>query len=144
MSGPAFIVDERLASRVSTRRWSRNPNGYLATKVAGKTEYLHRFVWAAVNGVVPGELDHINGDKADNRLQNLRPATRRLQSTNKPASGFRRKRGRCYARIKRHGVQCSLGGFKTEAEATAAYSNAKEIIIEFEALLASDSTCSVS
>jgi len=138
MSGPSFLVDERLARHVATRTWSRNPNGYIATKIFGRTEYLHRFVWATVHGKVPKELDHINGDKADNRIANLRPATRQMQTTNKPARGFRGKRGRCYARIKRHGVQCSLGGFKTEAEATDAYRNAKEIILEFEALLAAE------
>lgn len=52
-------------------------NGYLrvCVSVAGQQAHAlaHRIVWCAANGAVPDgmQIDHINGDKTDNRLVNL-------------------------------------------------------------------------
>ncbi|MBE6249358.1 MAG: HNH endonuclease, partial [Prevotella sp.] len=37
-----------------------------------KDVYLHRLVWALVYGRFPKQIDHLNGIKTDNRLENLR------------------------------------------------------------------------
>lgn len=48
-------------------------NPYLVTKCFKKTLYVHRIVWALSHGYWPeGEIDHINGVKSDNRINNLR------------------------------------------------------------------------
>ena len=46
---------------------------------------LHRIIWEIANGPIPDglEIDHINRNSLDNRLENLRLATRRQQCTNK-------------------------------------------------------------
>ena len=70
-----FTAKVRRAVRVKAGQvvGSRNRSGYLTTSIAGKNRYLHRLAWLIVYGVLPdGEIDHINGNKADNRLKNLR------------------------------------------------------------------------
>ena len=66
------------------KRWNRNyagteaftartTAGYLKGKVLDKTCLAHRVAWAIVHGAYPAEhIDHINHDKTDNRLVNLR------------------------------------------------------------------------
>ena len=58
---------------------SKNHCGYLTVRVDNKRlrKFVHRVVWEAFNGEVPEgfELDHINADRADNRLDNLRLVT---------------------------------------------------------------------
>jgi len=82
--------------------------GYLRNKPAGsihKTGYrhvtwmnkvhkVHRLIFLLEHGYLPKEIDHINGDRQDNRLENLREATRSENQFNKAmcsnnTSGFR-------------------------------------------------------
>lgn len=46
----------------------------------------HRLVWLYVYGTVPDILDHVNGDRLDNRLDNLREANKALNGCNKEAT----------------------------------------------------------
>lgn len=48
----------------------------------GKEEKTHRIVWLYFNGSMPKELDHINGNRQDNRIENLREVTRSGNSKN--------------------------------------------------------------
>lgn len=45
---------------------------YLRVGIKGKRYALHRLIWKMYYGETPDEIDHINGDKHDNRLENLR------------------------------------------------------------------------
>ena len=66
------------------------PNGYVQTYVSrtGK-RYVHRLIWEMHNGEIPPvmEIDHLNGVRNDNRIENLRCASttdnRRNQGTRK-------------------------------------------------------------
>jgi hypothetical protein len=52
--------------------------GYRVGWLHGKRAYAHRLVWSLYNGPIPDgfEIDHINGDRADNRIENLRCVSR--------------------------------------------------------------------
>lgn len=49
-------------------------NRYSATKVYGQHWCVHKLIYLYHYGVVPEQLDHINRDTLDNRIENLRPA----------------------------------------------------------------------
>lgn len=119
-------------------------DGYYTSITVDRVQYLvHRLAWLYMYGVWPvSQLDHINEDKTDNRLANLREATNAqntqnvtaLRSTN--TSGYLgvswecRKR-RWQAGIKVDGKRRWLGYFDTPEEAHAAYLVAKRELHPF-------------
>lgn len=52
-----------------------NGNGYLALKVNNIPYLEHRLIWLWHNGELSAHIDHINGIRNDNRIENLRIAT---------------------------------------------------------------------
>lgn len=59
--------------------------GYLRIKLAGKRYKAHRVAWALYYGEWPAQqIDHINGVKTDNRIENLRAASPVDNSRNQP------------------------------------------------------------
>lgn len=56
---------------------------YRTLKIFKRTFYMHRIIWAVVHGRHPRKLiDHINRDKSDNRIENLREADHRQNGYN--------------------------------------------------------------
>lgn len=68
----------RTPMRVQGRRafQSQTLAGYYRGGLLGRNVMAHRVVWKWHFGTEPDEIDHINGDKANNRIENLRAATR--------------------------------------------------------------------
>jgi hypothetical protein len=64
---------------------SKQKNGYYMISVDGKKYYSHRLAWLYMFGKFPDKfIDHINQDKSDNRISNLRNVTKSLNSINTP------------------------------------------------------------
>jgi hypothetical protein len=59
-------------------------NGYCYIMIDGKSYRSHRLVWLYVYGNFPKhQIDHINRNKLDNRLENLREASKEINARNK-------------------------------------------------------------
>lgn len=86
-----------------------NTHGHIRGSLDGSLLYAHRLIWKMAFGSEPEIIDHINGDPADNRLQNLRSGSRLQNQRNmklhsKNTSGkqgvyLHRQSGGWYARI---------------------------------------------
>src|SRR4051812_34139236 len=63
----------------------RDTHGYIKLSVDYKRYYAHRLAWLWITGVWPPQIDHINRDRADNRLENLRVATPAQNAANRVA-----------------------------------------------------------
>ena len=70
----------------------RHNHGYLQTRVDGSTYLLHRLAFLYMEGTMPGEVDHVNGKRDDNRWKNLRPCTKSTNALNSKR-GTRNKSG---------------------------------------------------
>lgn len=120
---------------VGSRAGSLNSNGYVVIRCAGRLYHAHRIAWLFSYGFWPdGDIDHINGNPADNRLNNLRDVSRSVNQQNLRRArrdnatgllGVKRARNRFEARINVGGRYVHLGTFDSPHAAHAAYLAAK-------------------
>lgn len=68
--------------RVGDAAGSMDSRGYLQTKHNGIVYLNHRLIWLMHYGYLPEQIDHINGNRMDNRIENLRPATKQQNQHN--------------------------------------------------------------
>lgn len=113
-------------------------HGYLRIRFRGKTVESHRLAWLIMFGEWPTEMiDHINGNRSDNRIDNLRLADYRLNVENQRRArsdnrlgilGVRVCGNKYEARIWVNGSPKNLGVFETIEGASSAYVAAKRIL----------------
>jgi hypothetical protein len=134
-SGEVVLVDEADHEMLSHWRWRRIGKGYVAAHVGhgdsrNRTSYMHRLLLLPDDGQ---EVDHVNGDRLDNRRANLRACTSSQNHCNRAAmAGTSRYKGvsweqhaaRWVAQIKRHRKRIFLGYFTDEEEAARSYDEA--------------------
>lgn len=104
-------------------------NGYTNICINRKIYKAHRLAWLYVYGVLPlNQVDHINGVKNDNKIDNLRAATNQENAQNHVWLGtnFDKKKNKWQSRIRVDNKRVFLGYFETENEARQAYIKAKK------------------
>lgn len=103
-------------------------HGYLTSTLSGKRLLAHRVAWAIYYGNWPiGEIDHVNGIKTDNRIDNLRDVPRAINAKNLSVrSGASRgvywydRTARWVAKIQHKGRQRHLGYYANKEDALRA------------------------
>lgn len=114
-------------------------NGYKQGRIFSNAYTAHRVAWALHHGDWPkDQVDHINGIKTDNRMENLRLAKNRENARNRGkqsnnTSGYKgvsyyRSRDKWEANICVNGISKRLGYFATAEEARDAYNDACKIL----------------
>lgn len=104
--------------------------GYIRIRTGGCVWVAHRVIWKFVTGEDPEFIDHINGDRSDNRLCNLRSVTQTENARNTArhrtnTSGctgvfWHTRESRWYAVISINAKRKVLGSFRDKADAIAA------------------------
>jgi len=134
-----YCKETGTVSRNGKRVCTRNSKGYLVTKIYGKQIRLHRIAWFLHSGTWPSmDIDHINGNRCDNRIANLRLASAEENNHNKhkprqDSSSSRigvtwfEKTKKWRARITSNKKQFHIGYFDTIEEASDAYQKAKAL-----------------
>ena len=119
---------------------SKHNAGYLCVRINYKSYLLHRLAWFYVHGVWPEyQIDHINLNRKDNRLSNLRSATNQENNNNRTRCHKNNKSGflgvfyckimkRYVSKIMVDGKSINLGYFETPIEAHDEYIKQKRIL----------------
>lgn len=118
--------------------------GYLVART-GRTGYrIHRLAWMLYYGEWPkGAIDHIDGDRANNRIANLRVATNSENAQNQRKAmkhnklgilGVSRVGGKYRTKVHLNGRDYYLGVFDTPEEAHEAYVKAKRELHPYSTL----------
>ena len=131
----AWIVNSTRI-KVGDKAGTVDSRGYIRIRIGSRKYAAHRLAWTIATGKSPGEktIDHINGDKSDNRIANLRLATNAENQRNKgayrckaalPKGVFWNKdKGRFHAAIRVDRKLNHLGYFDTQEQAELAYAEA--------------------
>jgi len=103
-----------------------NNEGYISVSINKKRYLAHRIIWKMNYGNEPMIIDHIDGNRKNNLLQNLRPATGALSLFNRKLKTGRLPRG---VQPNKNGFMARLcttylGTYSTSSEASEAYKKA--------------------
>ncbi len=126
--------DGIIFSRLSKKGGKPDARGYKTCRIGGRLYKQHRVIYFLETGEQPEGIDHIDGNKLNNHISNLRAANQseniansksRKNSTSKYKGVSKTKSGSNWiARIAKDGKQIWLGSFLNEKEAAKAYNEA--------------------
>lgn len=108
-------------------------DGYIEIGFKGRW-LLHQLVYLYHMGYIPSIVDHKDQDVTNNRIENLRPASRSVNGLNsdKARGYYKNNKGLYIANIGLNNKTIYLGSFSTEHEASQSYEKAKQEAINKE------------
>lgn len=100
-----------------------NDSGYLMVGVDAIKFRVHRLIFLWHHGHMPDEIDHIDRDRTNNHIENLRAVSHSQNNANNGSRGttFISSSGKWRAQITIRGKGLHVGCFDTEEAAHAAY-----------------------
>lgn len=112
-----------------------NKLGYRVVRLDGQRYLVHRLLWKLwYNEEPPDVIDHIDGNRNNNKLSNLRASDKSHNALNKQHKGCTKKEsGKWAAAIQIDNKKIFLGHFDTEEEASVHYKEFKELYMEMKA-----------
>lgn len=123
-------LDRGSNARAGNRAGRLLRTGYRSIHISGKRYQEHRLIYLYHHGWVPPCLDHVNRQKADNRIENLRPATPSSNQVNTDDRtshrGVRLRRGKWEGVVWKDGKAVRIGMFQTANEAVSACAAARK------------------
>jgi hypothetical protein len=127
-------VNRKGSAKAGMKAGWRHGAGYVAIRVDANEYLAHRLAWVLHHGSlsVDDQIDHINGDRSDNRICNLRIASHFENCWNSKArshsksgiKGVRKCGAKWHVRIRHNHKTYWLGSYETPEEAKQAYDNA--------------------
>lgn len=106
-------------------------NGYItiSLKIYNKTIMLkaHHLAYYLYYNEIPNNIDHIDRDKTNNKISNLRSVTHHKNMFNRNAKGYHYQNDKYRASIKLNGRKIHLGYYDTAKEAHKIYLEAKKL-----------------
>ena len=127
-----FVWIKKTNNRILIGSVAGSPDeGYWYIRIDGKNHRAHRLAWLYVYGEFPdGFIDHMNRERADNRISNLRIATRSVNGQNRkihnnntsgiPGVCWHNRKQKWYAKVTNNRKHKHLGSFDTIEKAIAA------------------------
>jgi len=120
LNNTEILVDDDKYHNLSKYKW-QIINGYAFVQIQNKSVLMHRYI---LDPTPTDIIDHINGNRSDNRIDNLRISNHSLNNHNKKKDGYigvRSKYNRFQSQITKDGHYYYLGSFETDKEAALAY-----------------------
>jgi len=128
------------SKKINNHVGALDEKGYIRVLADGKLYRAHRLAWLYMTGQWPqDQVDHINGNKADNRWENLRDVDQTLNMLNKHKPhhnnrsgvlGVSELNGKYYPRLRIDGKLVYLGSYASKVEAKERYESFKQEVLD--------------
>jgi hypothetical protein len=135
VDGKLIAKTNSKARKVGDALSSLTDKGYLRASVGGKSYRVHRLVFLYQYGYMPTQVDHIDGDRMNNRIENLREATSSQNNQNRKATSssgikgvvWHKQSNKWVASICVNRKSAHLGSFLSIEEAAVVANKARQL-----------------
>jgi len=124
-NGHLFWRSNSRNTKANVQAGGFDSEGYIQISIDKRKYREHRLIFCLFHGYFPKMIDHINGKKSDNKIENLRECDKSLNALNRTRPDSRNTSGFIGVSKTKHGTWKAyykgktLGYFRTKAEAIA-------------------------